>query len=92
MVDQSLDFVGRSLVTEETQNDADGFFSDSTVDAGLRGQLPNQFVHIAPPQPVFAGSFLKIYLERLCHEIQAIRAFQFVFFFDRVGSVAPLQE
>ncbi|MGY4161577.1 hypothetical protein ACVINW_007419 [Bradyrhizobium sp. USDA 4461] len=53
---------------------------------------PNQFVHLAPPQPDFAGSFLEIYLERLCHEIQAIRAFQFVFFFDRVVTVASLQE
>lgn len=68
------------------------FFSDSAVDAGLRGQLSNQFVHLAPPQPDFAGSFLRIYLERLCHEIQAIRAFQFVFFFDRAVTVASLQE
>src|SRR5438876_66301 len=29
--------------------DADGFFSHSIIDAGLYGQPPNQFVHIAPP-------------------------------------------
>src|SRR6266481_6853546 len=49
LVDQSLNLVGGSLVTEETQNDADGFFSDNAIDAGLGGQPSNQFVHSAPP-------------------------------------------
>src|SRR5437762_5961656 len=49
LVDQSLDLVGRPLVTDETQNDADGFLSDNAIDAGLGGQLSNQFVHSAPP-------------------------------------------
>jgi hypothetical protein len=49
LVDQSLNLVGGSLVTEETQNDADGFFSDNAIDAGLGGQPSNQFVQIAPP-------------------------------------------
>ena len=35
LIDQSLNLVGRSLVTDETQNDADGFFRDSAADAGL---------------------------------------------------------
>src|SRR5882757_1282090 len=35
---------------------------------------------------------LKIYLDRLCREIQAIRALLLVFLFDRVVSVAPMQE
>src|SRR6478752_1819893 len=49
LVDQGLNLVGGTLVTEETQNDADGFFSDNAIDAGLGGQLSNQFVHDAPP-------------------------------------------
>ena len=48
-VDQGLNFVGRALVAKETQDNADGFFSHSTIDAGLCGQLSYQFVHIAPP-------------------------------------------
>jgi hypothetical protein len=58
------------LVAEEAQNDADGFFSHSTIDAGFGSQPSNQFVHIAPaPQPVLAGFLpvpcLRIDLERL---------------------------
>src|SRR6478752_3357435 len=49
LVDQSLNFVAGALVTKETQNDADGFFSHGRIDAGLGGQLSNQFVHISPP-------------------------------------------
>jgi hypothetical protein len=49
LVDQCLDLIGGTLVTEESQNDADGFFSDNAIDAGLASQLSNQFVHIAPP-------------------------------------------
>src|SRR5256885_6671771 len=75
LVDQSLDLVGRPLVTEETQNDADGFLSDNAIDAGLVGQLSNQFVHIAPPSAgLIPGRSLKIDLERLRPEIQAISA------------------
>src|SRR5882757_5285689 len=75
LVDQSLDLVGGPLVTEETQNDADGFFSDSAIDAGLGGQPSNQFVHIAPPSAgLLPGRPCEIYLERLRSEIQAIRA------------------
>jgi hypothetical protein len=48
-VDQRLDLVGGTLLAKETQNDADGFFSYSFIDAGLCSQLLNQFVHIAPP-------------------------------------------
>jgi hypothetical protein len=52
-----------SLVAEEAQSNADGFFSHNAIDAGLGSQLSNQFVHIAPPLsrylPVFAGSLLK---------------------------------
>ena len=54
-VDQYLHFVGWTFAAKEPEHDAEGFFSDSTVDAGLYGQLSNQFVHIAPPQPVIAG-------------------------------------
>src|SRR5882724_12794963 len=73
LVDQSLDLVGRPLVTEETQNDADGFLSDNAIDAGLDGQLSNQFVHIAPPSAgLLPGRSLGIDLERPQSEIQAI--------------------
>ena len=41
LVDQGLNFVGGSLVTEKTQNDADGIFSDSAIDADLGGQPSN---------------------------------------------------
>ena len=59
LVDQSLDLIGGTLVTEETQNDADGFFSDNAIDAGLGGQPSNQFVHNAPPLSRFVtGSSL----------------------------------
>src|SRR6266568_4448046 len=33
----------------EARRPCDGFFSHSIIDAGLYGQPPNQFVHIAPP-------------------------------------------
>ena len=39
---------------EELQNNADGLFSDSIIDAGFCSQLPNQFVHIAPPSTGYA--------------------------------------
>ena len=48
LVDQSLNLVGGTLVAEKTQNDADGFFRDSVVNADLYGQRSNQFVHMAP--------------------------------------------
>jgi hypothetical protein len=48
-VDQGLNFVGRSLIAKETQDDADGFFSHNIIDAGFHSQPPYQFVHIAPP-------------------------------------------
>src|SRR5882757_9214024 len=48
-VNQGLYFIGGALVTEETQNDADGFFRDSIIDAGFSRQPRDQFVHIAPP-------------------------------------------
>src|SRR3954453_3107211 len=35
LVDQSLDLVGRPLIAEETENDADGFLGDNAIDAGL---------------------------------------------------------
>jgi hypothetical protein len=67
-----------SLVAEEAQSDADGFFSHNAIDAGLGSQLSNQFVHIAPPS---AGTCrfspvpcLKIDLERLRSELQAMTA------------------
>jgi hypothetical protein len=47
-----LNFFGGAFVAEETQDDADGFFSDSVIDTGLCDQSPYQFVHIAPPHPV----------------------------------------
>ena len=63
----------KALVAEETQDDADGFFSHSTIDAGLCGQLSNQFVHIAPPS---AGSCrvlaCEFDLDRLRYELQAM--------------------
>src|SRR3954451_8208696 len=34
-VDQGLYFGGGTLVAKKTQNDADGFFSDNTIDAGF---------------------------------------------------------
>jgi hypothetical protein len=47
-VDQGLDFVGRTFTAKEPKDDADGFFSDSIINAGLCGQPSNQFVHICP--------------------------------------------
>jgi hypothetical protein len=67
LVDQGLDFVGRPLVAQEAQNDADGFFSHSTINAGLGGQPTNQFVHITPrPQPVLAGPLLEGLILSVC--------------------------
>src|ERR1043166_924593 len=40
-VDQGLDFVGRTFTAKEPQNDADGFFGHSTIDAGLGSQPSN---------------------------------------------------
>jgi hypothetical protein len=48
LVDQGLNFVGGPLIAEKTQNDTDGFFSHSAIDAGLGGQPSYQFVHILP--------------------------------------------
>src|SRR6266702_1712962 len=93
LVDQSLDLVGRTRVAEETENDDDGFLSDNAIDAGLRGQLSNQFVHITPPSTgLLPGRSLGIDLERLRPEIQAISACKADFDLDRVASVAALQE
>src|SRR3982074_803505 len=49
LVDPGLNFFGRTFVAKETQDDTDGFFSHSIINAGLYGQPPYQFVHIAPP-------------------------------------------
>jgi hypothetical protein len=49
LLDQRFNLAGWPLPTEETQNDPDGFFGDSSIDAGLGGQPSNQFVHLAPP-------------------------------------------
>src|SRR6476469_6097279 len=46
-VDQGLDFVGWALAAKETQDNANSFFGHNTIDAGLVGQLSNQFIHIA---------------------------------------------
>jgi hypothetical protein len=74
LVNQCLNLVGRPLGAMEIQDDTDGFFSDSTVDAGLYGQPPYQLVHIAPPSTGdFTGRYLsKDYLELPKNEIQAI--------------------
>ena len=59
LVDQGLNFVGRALVAKETQDDADGFFSDGILDAGFRSQLSYQFVHIGPAlNRLLAGSLI----------------------------------
>src|SRR5947209_14474236 len=52
VVDQGLHAVGRTFAAEETQNNADGLFSDSTIYAGVCRQPPDQLVHMAAPQPV----------------------------------------
>ena len=46
---RDLNFFGGAFVAKETQDDADGFFSDGVIDTGLCDQSPYQFVHIAPP-------------------------------------------
>jgi hypothetical protein len=51
IVDQGLNFFRGAFVAEETQDDADGFFSNGVIDAGFCDQPPYQFVHLAPPQP-----------------------------------------
>src|SRR5215470_8315629 len=35
LVDQRLNAFGRTFITQETQDDADGLFSNSTIDAGV---------------------------------------------------------
>ena len=54
LIDQSLKFVGGSLVTEETRNDADGFFRSRTIYADIGDQTCDQFVHysLASPEKV----------------------------------------
>jgi len=47
--DPRMNIFGRIPAPEEIQADADGFFSDDTINAGFCRQLPHQFVHIAPP-------------------------------------------
>src|SRR5215471_469254 len=44
-IDQHLDLFGRAAVSEEVQDNADGFFGDSFPHAGLRRQQRNQLVH-----------------------------------------------
>jgi hypothetical protein len=93
LVDQSLDLVGGTLVTEKTQNDADGFFRDNTIDAGLGGQPSNQFVHIAPPSAgllpgrpcEFILSVCDLKYKRSAHAMA-------IFVLDRAASVAAMQE
>ncbi|MEH2628283.1 hypothetical protein V1292_006338 [Bradyrhizobium sp. AZCC 1719] len=90
LVDQGLNLVGGALGAEKTQNDADGFFSDSAIDTDLGGQSPYQFVHICPvPKPALPVVYLQIDLERLRPEIQAIRGCEGP---DRLASVAAMQE
>jgi hypothetical protein len=71
-----------------------GFFRDSATDAGLRGQPPNQIVHVLPrPQPVAPGRLLANFIlsvrdlkfKRSAH----VRTGRFLI---RVASVAALQE
>ena len=47
------------LVAEEVQNDADGFFRHSAIDASLGSQPSNQFVHIAPPLNRYLAGFCR---------------------------------
>src|ERR1700758_2592560 len=49
LVDQRLNFFARTFAPEEAQDDADGLFSHSTIDAGFCGQPPQQLCQIAPP-------------------------------------------
>jgi hypothetical protein len=81
LIDQCLNLVGRPLTAEEVQDDADGFFSDSTIDAGLHGQPPYQLVHIAPPSTgdLTGSSLSKKHLELPKNEIQAITSNQIAF-------------
>jgi hypothetical protein len=93
-VNQCLNLVGRPLIAEEIQDNANGFFSDSTIDAGLGGQPPYQLVHLAPSstgQPT--GSFsAKIILsfQKLKYKRRALAKAHSVF--NRPASVAAMQE
>jgi hypothetical protein len=67
LVDQGLDLAGRPLIAKEAENDADGLFSHSSINAGLGGQPSNQFVHNLPrPQPVLAGPLLEGLILSVC--------------------------
>jgi hypothetical protein len=93
LVDQGLNFVRGTLIAKKSENDADGFFSHSIIDAGLYGQPPNQFVHIGPPSTGYVpGPCPWIYLDLLRYELQAMTHLKVLFIFDRVTSVAAMQE
>src|SRR6201999_250602 len=90
---QGLNFFGRALVAKKTQNDTDGFFGNSILDAGLYGQPSYQFVHIAPPQPVARRIRDREFILILCEtNYKRSAASKTRFSFNRVGSVAAMQE
>src|SRR5260370_32993007 len=77
LIYQGLNFVGGALVAKKSENDADGFFSHSIIDAGLYGQPPNQFVHIGPLSTGYVpGPCPRIYLDPPRCELQATTAFE----------------
>src|SRR6516225_4829300 len=94
LIDQHLDFFGRTAVSEEVQHNADGFFGDSFLHAGLRRQQRNQLVHNKPRlRPVayrflprdFILSFAATNYKRSPHSKAR-------FTFIRFASVAAMQE
>ena len=52
LVDQSLDRIGGTLVTEETQNDADGFSATALSMPALTASCPINSSILPRPQPV----------------------------------------
>src|SRR3954454_13130694 len=79
LFDQGLNFLGRTFVAKEIQDEADGFFGHSLIEAGLYSQLPNQFVHICPPSSgLVPDAFLGNYLDLPRNELQATTALEAV--------------
>jgi hypothetical protein len=89
-IDQGLNFVAGTLVAKELQNDADGFFSHSIIDAGLYGQPSYQFVHNAPPSTGDAPAPCLSKLILIFCDPNYKRSAHLIV--DRIASVAAMQE
>src|SRR5690348_18289642 len=93
-LDQGLNLVTGSLAAEEIQDDADRFFSNNIIDAGLGSQPTNQFVHNAPPSAGFrTGYFLLNFILIFCEgNYKRCRRSEPASELNRRSSVAAMQE